>query len=225
MLLELAQELRENIVDYFPLKSAKYVSRLFRINLSEKKRVQQIWDEIFKDRGWINSAREMGLTPILVGHDLYDLCYRYKGPYYLVLVDGDWSGDLRYKKPNILDCLNPHSFDKKTNEVTFKNSNIILNIDGQIRASEEIAVAPTKIFSRRSVSSATLVWGETALRKISRKDVTGTRNKASLDTISIGCYFDLSDKKWRWDQCFLVRDYPRDFRFARFPRLGKYPVN
>ena len=129
MLLELTQELRENIVDYFPLKSAKYVSRLLLINLSEKKRVQQIWDEIFKDRGWINSAIEMGLTPILVGHDLYDLCYRYKGLYYLVLVDGDWSGDLRYKKPNILDYLNLYSFNKKTNEVIFKNSNIILNIN------------------------------------------------------------------------------------------------
>jgi hypothetical protein len=92
MLLELAQELRENIVGYFPLKSAKYVSRLLRVNISEKKRVQQIWDEIFKDSGWINSAREMGLTPILVGHDLYDLCYRYKGPYYLVLMDGDCLG-------------------------------------------------------------------------------------------------------------------------------------
>jgi hypothetical protein len=187
MLQEFAQELRDNIVEYLPLKSAKYVSRLLRVNLSEKKRVQKIWEEIFQDRRWINSAREMGLTPILVGHDLYNLCYRYKGPYYLVLIDGDWSGDLRDKKPNILDCLNPHSFNKKTNEVTFKNTNIILNIDGQIRAFEEIAVAPTKIFSRKSVSSAVLVWGETALRKISRKDVTGTKNKASLDTVSIGC--------------------------------------
>ncbi|KAH9204364.1 hypothetical protein DL95DRAFT_471569 [Leptodontidium sp. 2 PMI_412] len=173
MLLELAQELRENIVYYLPLTSAKYVSCLLRVNLSEKKRVQQIWDEIF----------------------------------------------------NILDCLNPHSFDKKTNEVTFKDSNIIVNIDGQIRASESIAVAPTKIFSRRSESSATLVWGEAALRKISRKDVTGTKMKASLDTVSIGCYFDLSDKKLRWDQCFLARDSPRDFHFARLPRLGKHPVN
>jgi hypothetical protein len=46
------------------------------------------------------------------------------------------------------------------------------------------------------MSSAILVWGETTLYKILCKDITGTKNKASLNTVSIGCYFDLSNKKW-----------------------------
>ena len=99
----------------------------------------------------------MRLTPILIGYNLYNLYYKYKGLYYLVLVDGDQSKDLRYKKPNILDYLNLYSFNKKTNEVIIKNTNIILNINRQIQALEEIIVAPTKIFSRKSMSSAALV--------------------------------------------------------------------
>jgi hypothetical protein len=67
--------------------------------------------------------------PILVGYDLYSLYYGPQKPCYLVLVDRDWSRDLRYERLKILDCLNPHHFNKETNEVTFKNSNIILNIN------------------------------------------------------------------------------------------------
>jgi hypothetical protein len=179
----LAQELKELIVDHLPLHPARYISRIFRVNLKSEMRTRKIWGEIFKDNGWISTAEEMGLTPSLVGHDLYSLCYGPQKPCYLVLVDGDWSGDLRYQRPNILDCLNPHHFNKETNEVTFKNSNIILNIDGQIRCRDFIAVAPTKIFSRRAVSSAVLVWGETTLRKISRKDVTGARPRTNLRSV------------------------------------------
>jgi hypothetical protein len=221
----LAQELKELIVDHLPLYPARYISRIFRVNLTSEMRTRKIWDEIFKDYRWISTAGKMGLTPILVGHDLYSLYYGPQKSCYLVLVDGDWSGDLRYERPKILDCLNPHHFNKETNEVTFKNSNIILNIDGQIRCGESIAVAPTRIFSKRAVSSAALVWGETTLRKISRRHVTGVRQKVNLKSVSALCYFELSDKNWRWDQSFQDRACPARLHFARLPNPAKRVVH
>ena len=217
----LAQKLKELIVDHSRIHPARYISRIFRMN-SASERTRKIWGEIFKDYRWISTAEKVGLKPILVRHDLYSLCYGPQKPCYLALVDGDWSGDLRYERPNILDCLNPHHFNKDTNEVTFKNSNIILNIDGQIRCRDYIAVAPTKLFSRREVSSAALVWGETTLRKISRKSVTGTKQRTDLNSVRTCCYFELSEKNWRWDQCF--GDHASGLRFARRPNPSKRPV-
>jgi hypothetical protein len=215
------------VVDHLPLYSARYISRIFRVELTTEKKIQRIWDEIMKDYGWISSAEKMGLKPILVGHGLYCLCY---GPpekeCYLVLADGDWDGDLRYERPNILDCLLRHDFNKETNEVTFKNSNIILNIGAQIAARDCITAPPRKLFSKRVVSSATLVWGETALRKISRHDVTGARQKVTLDSVSRNCFFELSDKNWRWDQLFqdpstLHDPFTRHSPFTRYPNPAK----
>ena len=211
------------IVDHLPLRPSRYISRIFRVKLTSEMRIKKIWGAIFADHRWIRNTEKMGLTPILVGHDLYSLCGESQKPCYLVLVDGDWSGNLRCETPNILDCLNPHHFNKETNEVTFKNSNIILNIDGQIRRREFIAVAPTKIFSTRAVSSAALVWGENTLRKISHKDVTGARPRTSLASVMACCYFELSDKNWRWDQCF--EDPACDgVRYTRRPDLRKRPA-
>jgi hypothetical protein len=167
----------------------------------------------------------MGLAPILVGHDLYNLCYGPQKPCYVVLVDGDQTGAMRREGPSILDCLNPHHFNQDTNEVIFKDSNIILNIDGQIRCRDHITLALTRIFSRRAVSSAALVWGEIALRKISRADVTGVREKTSLETVSACCFFELSDKDSRWDQVFVDQACPAAcVRFTQRPSRAKRPV-
>lgn len=214
------------MLDDLRLYPRRCISRSFRTKLTPEMICEKVWGKIFKNYRWISSAERMGLAPILVGHDLYNLCYGPEKLCYLVLVDGDQSGDLRREGPNILDCLNPHCFNKDTNEVIFKNSNIILNIDGQIRCRDHIKVALTKIFSRRAVSSAALVWGDIAVRKISRSDITGVREKTTLETVSAFCFFDLSDKDSRWDQVFVDRACPAAcVRFPRQPSRAKRPVN
>ena len=198
-----------------------YINGFFKKLEEEMRLFHGIWEKIFKDITWPSLVKSMGLKLILVGDGLHKLADK---QCYLVLVDGDFSGDLRYKDPKILECLNPHHFNKETNEVTFTNSNIILNIDQQIERRDFITVAPKKIFSRSDVSSAALVWGEATLRDISPSDVTGSTDKASLDTVSVACYFRLSDKKWCWDQYFQAHDCPDHFPFARAGLRGKHRV-
>lgn len=205
---------------------ARKFSRILHTKFTDEQMYKSVWDLIIEDYGWIRSAEKIGLLPMLVGHDLYSVWY---GPpkktYYFVLVDGDWSGDLEYERPKILDCLKPHHFNKETNEVNFKDSNIVLNIDGQIRRGESIMAPPTRIFSKRAVSSAALVWGETTLRKISRRQVGGARRKVNLSSVSDLCYIELSDKNWRWHQLFQDPACPARARFARLPSPSKRPVN
>jgi hypothetical protein len=209
---------------------ARSFSRIFHAKFTDEQMYKSVWDLIIKDYGWIRSAEKMGLMPMLVGHDLYSVWYKpsKKSPKqscYLVLVDGDWSGDLRYERPKILDCLKPHHFNKETNEVTFIDSNIVLNIDGQISCDESITAPPTKIFSKRAVSSVALVWGETTLRKISRRQVGGVRPKVNLSSVSALCYVELSDKNWRWHQLFKDPTCPAHTHFARLPNPAKRPVD
>jgi hypothetical protein len=73
----LAQELKEMIVDHLPLRPSRYISRIFRVKLTSEMRTKKIWGAIFADHRGIRNTEKMGLTPILVGHDLYMLEHRY----------------------------------------------------------------------------------------------------------------------------------------------------
>jgi hypothetical protein len=224
----LAQELKQMIFGHlnpYP-HYARKLSRALHTKFTDEQMYKSVWDLIFEDYSWIRSAKKMGLLPMLVGHDLYSVWYGpAKRSCYLVLVHGDMSDVLRYERPKILDCLKPHHFNKETNEVTFKDSNIVLNIDGQIRCDESIIAPPTRIFSKRAVSSAALVWGETSLRKIPRRHVGGVRPKVNLSSVSALCYVELSDKNWRWDQLFKDPACPAGTRFAQLPNPWKRPVD
>lgn len=193
------------VVEYLPPYSAISFSRIFRFELSR----EPIWSEIFKDYTWLKNAKEVDLGVLLLGYDLIVAFYgRPRKPTYLVLILPDWEGDFMRRTPKLLDCLQPHVFDENTNEVTFKNSDIILNIDNCISGADTIKVNPKKIFSQKSISSAFLVWGDLTLHKIPRKDVIVVKRKDNKKSVEFLCAVVLSDNKWLWDEVFQARDCP-----------------
>lgn len=165
----------------------------------------------------------MDLRAVLVGHDLFRAFYGRRKPIYLVLILPDRTGDFQYEAPKLRDCLHAHVFDKNTNEFTCKNSDIVLNIDNCIRCGDSVKADPKKIFSRKTLSSAYLVWGDRTLHRISRKDVIGVKEKVTKKRVEFLCAVVLSDKRWRWNQVFVATDCPPRLALSRF-NPAKRPI-
>jgi hypothetical protein len=128
-LLYLAQELKDIIIEHLLLRLTRNFILSFRSKFSPEQKSNKIWSEFFKeDNKWISELLKYGLKPILVGHNLNDID---RGPYkllYITLVTGDRFGE--FIEPElILDSLRSKDFNNLTNKVTFRDSNIILNIN------------------------------------------------------------------------------------------------
>lgn len=94
----------------------------------------------------------MGLIPALVGQDIrkpYNGCYE---PSHIVLVTGDYSGELRNQRKLLLDCLkldsNKRQFSRRTQEVVLEEFNITLNIEDAYLSPESIRLNPRRLCQR-----------------------------------------------------------------------------
>jgi hypothetical protein len=210
---DIARELKDMIVAHLPIHHARYSPRIFRSNLTPEQRSSKIWSEIFKDYSWISHAEQRGLTPILVGHDLYNLYYGPRKPSFLVLVVGDLPGTLQYEKPSVRECLQSHDYNEESCEAAFKSSNIVLSIWEPAGRNPVIDLDPRKLFSRKSVASAALVLGDPNLHKISRKDITGVKDKINFKNVEKLCAIKLYGKKQCWNQIFGHPDRPDELTF------------
>jgi hypothetical protein len=231
----LVQELWDIVTGYLPSLSAGFAARVFNFHLLPwQQKHSNVWSAIFQNENWTSLATSQGLNPVLVGqnlHNLYDCKdIRNAKPAYIVLVTGDNSGDIRYHQQILLDSLRPHIFNKKTNEVVFKNSNITLNIDDAIRCPELISLEPKRLFSYRykRLRSACLYWQDDhyALYDIGEEDIIGISRRAhTLKSVSLVCGLTLPHSKnssiphqQELQQCFLDPKCPPILPIGHYDR-------
>lgn len=201
----LAQELKDIIIEHLPLRSTRNFVLSFRSKFPPEQKSNKIWSEFFKeDNKWIPELLKYGLKPILVGHDLNDIdC----GPHkllYITLVIGDRFGEFR-EPELLLDSLRSKDFNTVSNEVTFRDSNIVLNIDEPYRCGHSIVVNPRNIFAKESVSTTALIWGDPILRQISYKAVVGIGRveKSNFESVDTICAVEVVYSEGRrWNQIF-----------------------
>ncbi|PVH67411.1 hypothetical protein DL98DRAFT_315242 [Cadophora sp. DSE1049] len=201
----LAQELKDIIMRHLPLRSTRSFALSFRSKFPPEEICKRTWSELFKeDNKWIANLLKHGFRPILVGHDLNDVDRDSHKPLYITLITDDWFDDC-YEPELLLDSLKSQDFDNNKYEVTFKDSNIILNINGPYRSGETISVNPRNIIAKESVSTTSLTWGNHNLHQISHKDVVsiGTVNKNNFESVDTICAIKVvrSEGK-RWNQIF-----------------------
>jgi hypothetical protein len=189
----------------------------------EKMKHDQVWDKIFPDKEWLSIATDMGLVPILVGHDVSRVYNNtFQPPAYfnylaevlnICLVTGDFSRELANKKDLLIKCL---GIDNKKRRlygsagiVLLEDVGISLSIINALGPREIIPTDPSDLFSKDSVSSAALFWGDYSLRTIGPDDVVGVGGRASnLDSIAHYCAIELTHPNMkqingtRWNQIF-----------------------
>lgn len=189
----------------------------------EGKQHDQVWDKIFPHKEWLSIATDMGLVPILLGHDVSRVYNNtFQPPAYsnylseklnICLVTGDFSGELAKKKDLLIKCLGIDHKKRRLYDsvgiVMLDDAGIILSIINALGPREIIPTDPRDFFSKDSVSSAALFWGDYSLRTIGPDDVVGVGGRASnLDSIAHCCAIELthSDMKQisgtRWNQIF-----------------------
>jgi len=203
----LAQELKDTIIEHLPLRSTRNFVLSFRSKFSPEQKSNKIWSELLKeDNKWIPKLLKHGLRPILVGHDLNDID---RGPHkllYITLVIGDWFGE--FTEPELLlDSLRSKDFNDNSNEVFFRDSNIILNIDDPIRwdFNNVTCVNPRNIFAKESISTTVLIWGDPILHQISHKAVVGIGivGKSNFESVDTICAVEIVyNETKRWSQIF-----------------------
>jgi len=199
------------VINYFWCLTSKLVE-VFHFGRTLKHKHDTLWDIAFpKNKKWLSVASAMGLVPALVGQGVRT---RYDGSReeaYIVLVTGDYSGDLQLRKQLLLDCLeldnDKRRFNERTQEVVLKEHNITLNIEDAYLSFESIRLDPKRLFSKNCVSSAALFWGDHDLRIIGPDDVVGIGGRASdLKSVASWCAIELTHpmmrEKARWNQSF-----------------------
>ena len=180
---------------------------------ASQRRHDLLWDILFPKKEWLSVASEMGLIPALVGYGVSKCYHGSCKPAYIVLVTGDYSGDLREQRKLLLDCLKLDNkkrwFNRKTHEVVLEEFNITLNIEDAYLSPENIRMDPTKLFAQDRVASAALFWGDYNLRKIGPDDVVGIGGRAlDLESLTSWCAIELTHPKMRviegarWNQGF-----------------------
>jgi len=155
----------------------------------------------------------MGLIPALLGQGVRNLHNGSHEPAYIVLVTGDYSGELREQRKLLLECLKidniKRRFNRKTQEVVLEEFNITLNVEDTYLSRESIRMDPRRLFSDHYISSAALFWRDYNLRIINPDDVVGIGGGASnLESVASWCGVELTHPKMRviggarWNQTF-----------------------
>ncbi|KFZ16136.1 hypothetical protein V501_02385 [Pseudogymnoascus sp. VKM F-4519 (FW-2642)] len=190
---------------------------------SEKEMHDRVWDKIFPTKEWVSIATDMGLVPILVGHDVSRVYNNtFQPPAYfnylseilnICLVTGDFSGELAKQKDLLIKCLGIDNKKRRLYDsvgtVILEDVGISLNIKNALGPREIIPTDVKDLFSKDSVSSAALFWGDYSLRTIGPDDVVGVGGRASsLDSIAHCCAIELTHPNMkqisgtRWNQIF-----------------------
>jgi hypothetical protein len=191
--------------------------------LTNKQRHDRVWDAIFLNKEWLSIALEMGLVPVLVGQDvskLYNNTFQPSSNFSysseilnICLVTGDFSGELAKKKNLLITCLGIDNEKRRLYEgagaVILEDSCIYLNIKNALGPREIIPMDPRELFSKDSVSSAALFWGDYNLRRIGPEDVVGVGGRAlNLESVALCCAIELTHPNMkqihgeRWNQIF-----------------------
>lgn len=167
----------------------------------------QVWDKIFLDKEWLSIATDIGLVPILVGHDVsrvYNNTFQPPANFnYLLevlnicLVTGDFSRKLAKKKDILIKCLGIDNKKRRlygsTSIVILEEASISLSIINALSPQEIIRIDPRDLFSKNSVSLAALFWDDYSLRTIRPDDVVRVGGRASsLDGIAQYCAIELT---------------------------------
>ena len=200
---------KDFVIGYF-IHIARKFTGTFRKN---QQKHDKIWDAIFPSKKWLSVASEMGLIPVLLGQGVRILHSGSHKPAYVVLVTGDYSGELRDQRKLLLECLkidnNKRRFNRRTQEVVLEEFNITLNIEDAYLSPESIRMDPRKLFSEHCISSAALFWRDYNLRAINPDDVVGIGGRASnLGSVASWCGVELTHPKMkviggtRWNQTF-----------------------
>lgn len=149
------------------------------------------WDLIFKDETWLQKVVDMyneypttkSPVPTLLGSDLLKLYYNGSSrcTVYLALLVSDGPGDVRYVREALFSSFRDqnYEFNEKTDEIWFKELNIILHIGDAIRSSEWISMSdPSRLFQRhkRAPRTAALYPGDDHLYQMGREGIGGIVN-------------------------------------------------
>jgi hypothetical protein len=174
---------------------------------------------IFRDNEkWTSIARRQGIMPVLVGDGLHTLYRDPTQPAYVALLSGDKTRTIRHDKTKLLAALRPHTLNKN-NEIVFKESRIVLNIDDAIHNPFIITLTPNRLFGyceQGQLRSASLYLqdSEYALRTVGQADIVGAGQCVStLQSVSLICGMTLThplemELKQRHQQCFQHMDCP-----------------
>ena len=137
----------------------------------------RVWDKIFPYKEWLSIATDMDLVPILVGHDVSRVYNNtFQPPAYsnylseklnICLVTGDFSRELAKKKDLLIKCLGIDNKKRRLYDsigiVMLDDAGIILSIINALGPREIIPTDLRDFFSKDSVSSAALFWGDYSL--------------------------------------------------------------
>jgi hypothetical protein len=92
-----------------------------------------------------SNARRRGINLALVGDHLHALYNDPTQQAYLALVTGDKTRTIRHNRTNLMAALRPHTI-STNNEIVFRDSKIVLNIDEAIHDPFFITLTPRKLF-------------------------------------------------------------------------------
>jgi hypothetical protein len=153
------------------MKVIRFFSSTFTPN-QEKHR--NVWSSIFRSSKWASIVVRKGLNPALLGYGLREPYNNTGKPAYIVLTTGDTKGGT-YEE-DLLDSLQPHDFNRSTMEVSFRDSNITLNISQPVCNRTFTTLPPRRLFSSaQELCSASLHWTDRhyELQEIRLEDIAG----------------------------------------------------
>ncbi len=177
------------------------INEAFRTKRGPNDKHGRLWNLIFQGEDWLSAMIEIGLNPVLIGHDLHHL-YNTKNfktntkSSYLVLVLGrDRSGG-KYGKPDVWDkrdllkdSLKPYT--KLSNgELYFPESRLTINIrDAIISDTHYTDISePRRLVSRKigGYYSAYLYWNDASfeLRTIGPEHILGIERARTEKDVS-----------------------------------------
>ncbi|CZR65334.1 uncharacterized protein PAC_15234 [Phialocephala subalpina] len=167
-------------------QAAEALRKLVESFTPNQEKHRRVWSQIFVNSKWVSeiARRESGANPILLGHDLNKVYNKSGDKSYIFLTLGFplASPDLE----GLIESLQPHKFDRSTMEVTFEESDIVLNI-GKLFSE----VVPSNIDFQVLFSAAhepytaALHWTEVDLQKIHPNDISGLVSNGEVDYTKI----------------------------------------
>jgi hypothetical protein len=141
-----------------------------------------LWNSIFKSDRWLNIARtEFKCSPVLLGCDLSAFRpHRASNRLYLALIANDYSGDLRFRKDELLESFQDGAkYDDNNYEVHFP-SGIVVNIYEVITGFETAELPLEKLFSRErsGVHTEYCFYDKMVIGSLGPADIIGLRGPA-----------------------------------------------
>lgn len=210
------QELWQAVLQDLPSFTGSKAAEVLDFKLHDRERKHSdIWKHVFRDEKWCLIVKRQGLNPILVGDDLHKLYDDPQQSAYIALLTGDNTRNIRHEKSKLLASLKPHDLNEK-NEIVFRDSRIVLNIEEPLNNPFFVSLSPKKLFASQhnEPRSASLYWkdSENLLRAIGPSDIVGLgKGPFVLQDVSVLCCITLTYPKemsLRRQFCFQDSDSP-----------------